>query len=212
MRIATIVALAGLAALIAPRAYTTLLALPRMARAEYAQPAPAAVVFGAALRRDGRPTAVLRDRLDAAIALYHAGAVQTLLLSGAGAEPASMQAYAVAQGVSPEDILVDEGGLRTYDTCYRAVHTFGLEEAVLVSNHFHLPRALYLCEQFGLDATGAWADESRYWRGALVAWNIRETLATLAALWEVHVTRPVPVYSQVGITLEEELWSHAPMP
>ncbi|TAK11467.1 MAG: hypothetical protein EPO32_12050 [Anaerolineae bacterium] len=196
------IALIAMAILILPRIYTTLLALPHMAQAEHAQSAPTAIVFGAALRRDGGPSAVLRDRLDAAIALYRAGKVEMLLMSGAGAEPAAMQTYAIEQGVASEDIEVDNGGLRTYDSCYRAAHVYGLGEVVLVTNHFHLPRALYLCNQFGLTASGAWPEESRYWRGALVAWNIRETLATVGALWEVHISQPLPTFAEAAVTQE----------
>ncbi|MBI3158576.1 MAG: YdcF family protein [Chloroflexi bacterium] len=202
LRIVIYSGFAALGLVLLPRVYTTLLALPRMAQADHARPAPVALVFGAALRRDGGPSAVLRDRLDAAIELYRAGKVKILLMSGAGAEPAAMQTYAVEQGVLPEDIRLDEGGLRTYDSCYRAAHVFGLGEVVLVTNHFHLPRALYLCAHFGLEANGAWVDESRYWHGALVFWNIRETLATVAALWEAHVSRPAPSISEFNPTLE----------
>lgn len=192
-----------LAALL-PRSFTTLLALPRMHAAESAPSAPVAIVYGAGIRRDGGPSAVLRDRMDAAIDLYHAGKVQTLLLSGATLEPTAMQGYALSEGVAAEDLLLDEGGLRTYDTCYRAANVYGVHHAILVTNRFHLPRALYLCNQFGVQVEGVYAEESRYWRGALVVWNIRETLATVVALWEAHISRPLPTYPG-AMTFEEEM-------
>lgn len=192
LRLGLALAFAALAALVLPRIYTTMLALPHMAQAQNARPASTAIVFGAALSRSGRPSAVLRDRLDAAVLLYRAGKVDTILMSGAGREVDAMTAYAVLQGVAGSDILTDSEGLRTYDSCYRAAHVYGIREAVLVTNHFHLPRALYLCGQFGVVASGAWPEESRYWRGALLAWNIRETLATVVALWDVHISQPLP--------------------
>ncbi len=199
--------LAVFAAIVLPRVFTTALALPDIHAVEHASAAPVAIVYGAGIRRDGGPSAVLRDRLDAAIALYRAGKVDTLLLSGAAPEPVSMQGYALEQGVAPEDILLDEGGLRTYDTCYRAANVFGISHAILVTNHFHLPRAMYLCSQFGLEVQGVYAEESRYWRGALVVWNVRETLATVVALWEAHISRPLPTYPDAMTHEEMALWS-----
>ncbi len=207
LRLVLTFALAALVLTILPRALTTALALPAIHAAKDAPTAPVAIVYGAGIRRDGGPSAVLRDRLDAAIALYRAGKVDTLLLSGAAPEPVSMQGYALEQGVAPEDILLDEGGLRTYDTCYRAANVFGISQAILVTNHFHLPRAMYLCSQFGLDVQGVYAEESRYWRGALVVWNVRETLATVVALWEAHISRPLPTYPDAMTHEEMALWS-----
>ena len=85
--------------------------------------APVAIVFGAGVRADGRLTPMLQDRVDTAIALYRAGKVRKLLMSGDNRtleynEPGRMYDYAVAQGVPPEDVVRDYAGRRTYDTCY----------------------------------------------------------------------------------------------
>jgi SanA protein len=88
---------------------------------------------------------------------------------------------------------LDYAGRRTYDTCYRARAIFGVQEAILVTQGFHLPRALYTCNQLGVQAIGVSADLRDYRRGALVYWHARETPATLVALWEVQISRPLPV-------------------
>ena len=103
-----------------------------------------------------------------------------------------MREYAIQLGVPPEDIVLDEAGRRTYDTCYRALHVFDLHSAVLVTQGFHLPRALYTCNALGLSAIGVAADARAYRPRSLFFWNLREVAATLVALWEVHVTQPPP--------------------
>ena len=118
-----------------------------------------AVVFGAGLQRDGTPTTVLRDRVTTAVELYHFGKVQKLLMSGDNRfldynEPASMREYAINLGVPTEDIVLDYAGRRTYDTCYRALHIFNVKDVILVTQDFHLPRALYICNVLGLNAWG----------------------------------------------------------
>lgn len=116
---------------------------------ETVPPKPVVLVPGAGLNSSGGPSAPLQDRLDAAIELYRQGKVQKLLLSGDNSgtyynEPAAMQAYALSQGVPEEDLVLDYAGRRTYDTCYRAHHIFGLDEVIIVTQAYHLP-ALSFC-------------------------------------------------------------------
>jgi SanA protein len=152
----------------------------------------AAVVFGAAVR-NGYPTTVLRDRLDSAIALYRAGQVDALVMSGDGRtitynEPAVMARYAEAQGVPAAAITLDPLGLRTYDTCYRLREVFDLDDVVLVTQAYHLPRALFTCELLGVDAVGFSADQREY-RSA--GWyNFRELLALVVAAWDGVLQSP----------------------
>jgi SanA protein len=160
-----------------------------------------AVVYGAGLLRDGSPTPVLRDRVATAVDLYFAGKVEKLLMSGDNRflnynEPGAMAAYALTLGVPEEDIVMDFAGRRTYDTCFRARDIFGLDKAILVTQRFHLPRALYTCNQLGLDSVGVPADRREYRRGPYLYWNLREILATTNALWEVHFARPLPVLGE----------------
>ncbi len=164
--------------------------------AETVDPARVAIVFGAAVYSDGRLSSVLRDRMDTAIALYHGGKVDKLLVSGDNRvdhynEPGAMMAYAINRGVAQSDIQPDYAGLRTYDTCYRARHIFEIEQAILVTQAFHLPRALFTCRQLGVDAMGTEADLRPY-RGS--RWyEFRETVATSRALWDVLRREPAQI-------------------
>lgn len=156
---------------------------------------PVAIVFGAAVYGD-RLSGVLRDRMDTAIRLYQAGVVQKILVSGDNRsanydEPGAMMAYAVARGVPAADIQPDYAGWRTYDTCYRARHIFQVEAAVLVTQAFHLPRALFTCRGLGLDVVGVTADLRPY--RAARWYEVRETGATLVALWDVLRQAPPPI-------------------
>jgi len=178
---------------------------PRVYDLAAAPARPTAIVFGAAVYRGGRLSTVLRDRMDTAIALYKQGAVGQLLVTGDGAsagydEPGAMKAYATQRGVPADDIVVDLGGRRTYDSCYRARHFFDIDDAILVTQAFHLSRALFTCEQLGIRVVGVSADQRPY-RGA--RWYaVREVAATLVALSDVlqqrepAVTTLVPVLGQ----------------
>ena len=162
---------------------------------------PVAIVFGAAVYGNGRLSAVLRDRVDTAIALYHSGQVERLIMSGGAAsgrydEPLAMKQYAVDRGVAEADVMTDHGGQRTYDTCYRARYVFDVRDAVLVTQAFHLPRALLTCDGLGVRAVGAVADQQPY-RGA--RWyEMRETAATLVAAWDIFRRQPPPLVETAG--------------
>ncbi len=191
-------ALIAAALIFGPRALTELVTLGRIHNAEVVSPQPVAIVFGAGLRRDGGPSAVLRDLVRTASELYFQGKVSKLLLSGDNSapgydEPTAMYQYARSLGVPEAALVRDFAGRRTYDTCYRAAAIFQVEGAILVTQAYHLPRAVYTCNALGLPSLGVPADESRYWRGALTFWKMRELVATTVALWEVHVTQPLPI-------------------
>jgi SanA protein len=155
-----------------------------------------ALVFGARVYSRQRLSAMLRDRMDTAIDLYHGGKVDKLLLSGGQNgleydEPNAMVDYAINNGVPVEAIQPDYGGRRTYDTCYRAVHIFQVQKAVLVTQEFHLPRALLLCDNLGIEVVGVTADR-RIYDPRSIAWSeSREIPALLAALADL-VRRPLP--------------------
>ncbi|MCS6909018.1 MAG: YdcF family protein [Anaerolineales bacterium] len=192
--------LAGLG-LALPRLYMVLRYQPHIHAVADVPPTRVAIVFGAGLRRDGRPAAVLYDRVLTAVELYRAGKVKKLLFSGDNRfeyynEPGAMRAVALELGVPDSDIVLDYAGRRTYDSCYRARAIFGVTEATLVTQAFHLPRALFLCEALGLSATGVAADRREYRRSSLIFWNLREVLATVAAVWDVVVARPTPVLGE----------------
>lgn len=145
------------------------------------------VVFGAGLRRDGTPTTVLADRVTTAALLYQSGKIQKILMTGSSRgdhanEALAMEQMAINLGVDPEDILVDPHGDRTFTSCKNAMHEFDIADALLVTQRFHLPRALILCDVMGLDAAGVAADLHEY--RAYSFWSVRETIATIRALWD----------------------------
>ena len=196
-----IVVVLGLMILFLPWLITALFALPRISSVENAQPQPVAIVFGAGLWMDGTPTNVLRDRIDTAAELFFTGKVQKILMSGDNRfvdynEPGAMRAYALSLGVPAEAIVLDYAGRRTYDTCYRAKAIFGLQKAILVTQSFHLPRAIYTCNALGVKAIGVSADRQKYRLSSLVYWHARELPATLTAFLEVHLLQPEPVLGE----------------
>jgi SanA protein len=183
------------------RTLTGLRAISRLYDLQNAPQKLVAIVFGAGLTRDGYPTTVLRDRVETAARLYFTGKVQKILMSGDNRstdynETGAMRAYALSLGVPDQVIVLDYAGRRTYDTCYRAKVIFGVQEALLVTQSFHLPRALYLCNALGVRADGVSADLHPYRRGIQLTWNLRELPASLTALWDVHIRHPVPVLGQ----------------
>jgi SanA protein len=181
-----------------PRLVTAIISNGKIYTTSEAPLARAAVVFGAGLQRDGSPSPVLKDRVASAVHLYKLGKVEKILMSGDNRfldynEPAAMKTYAISLGV-PEDVIVlDYAGRRTYDTCYRALHIFGLQEALLVTQNFHLPRAIFSCQGLGMQVSGVKADLRDYNSHSLRYWNLRELPATLVALWQVWVSHPLPV-------------------
>jgi len=157
-----------------------------------------AIVFGAGLTRSGEPTAALYDRVATAVDLYQRGVVNKLLLTGDNRfvnynEPEAMRRAAVKLGVPDKDLVLDYAGRRTYDSCYRARAIFGVNHAILVTQAFHLDRALYLCDTFGIASVGVAADRRSYSRSAQTWWSVREAAATVVAWIDVNVTRPIPV-------------------
>lgn len=160
-----------------------------------------AIVFGARIYASGRLSAMLRDRVDTAIDLYKAGKVEKLLMSGDNRfadydEPGAMMAYAIAQGVPADDIQPDYGGRRTYDTCYRAKAIFQVDSAIVVTQRFHLPRALFLCDQLGIDVVGVAADRRTYDPRSIAYSETREIPALVAALIDVIRRAPPPVLGE----------------
>ena len=182
---------------IGPRTLTRLYASSRLYDSGNSPTGTVAIVFGAGLYRDGSPTPVLRDRVATAVDLYLNGKVEKLLMSGNVSrghnEPGAMRTYALGLGIPDQDIILDDEGLRTYDTCYRARDIYGLDSAILVTQAFHLPRAIYTCNLLGISAIGVPADLRQYRRVSQTFWNLRETVATVVALWEIHLSQPNPI-------------------
>lgn len=198
IHILLIIAMIGAAILLLPKLIVEVFSLGKIFPMETAPSSTVAVVFGAGLNRDGSATPVLRHRVATAADLYFQQKVQKILMSGDNRfenynEPAAMYDYAVQLGVPPEDIVLDYAGRRTYDTCYRARDIFQVDQVLLITQRFHLPRAIFICNLLGLDANGVSANRTDYRIRSRLIWNIRELPATLVALWEVLVTHPEPV-------------------
>ncbi|WP_258956961.1 SanA/YdcF family protein [Rhodococcus globerulus] len=124
--------------------------------------APVVIVLGAQIK-DGKPMAFLKGRLDAAVQLVEYGKASAVLVSGdangaSGDEIAAMTNYLVEQGIDERRIVGDPYGLDTYDSCSRVIHTYGVSKALIVTQGYHVPRAVALCRDAGIDADGVNSD------------------------------------------------------
>jgi len=152
-----------------------------------------AVVFGASVYGNGDLSPILADRVETAIELYNARKVNRILVSGDARhrsynEPKAMYEYLVTHSVSSNDVIVDTSGRSTYETCLRAKEAFGLKRAVLVSQGFHLSRALYIANQLGLDAVGMAGDMRT--EKVIDYQGVREWAAELKAYLNLHFIPP----------------------
>ena len=146
-----------------------------------------AIVFGAAIWGN-YPSDIFADRLLTAADLYHAGKVEKILVSGdnsevAHNEPRVGEMFLREQGIPAEKITIDYAGFRTFDTCARAKKVFGVDSAILVTQAFHLPRAIFLCEKNDITSFGVKADRHEY-RGKMRNF-FRENAAKVWAFFEV---------------------------
>ncbi|HMV85373.1 MAG TPA: ElyC/SanA/YdcF family protein [Blastocatellia bacterium] len=153
-----------------------------------------AIVFGASVYGNGDLSPILEDRVDTAIELYRARKVDRILVSGDNRhasynEPKAMQDYLITHAVAAKDVIVDYGGRSTYETCLRAKDIFGLERAVLVSQGYHLPRALYIANQLGLDAVGM-AGDLRLRNNKIDYQSLRELAAEMKAYLNLRYFPP----------------------
>lgn len=156
--------------------------------------APVAVIFGAKVFPDGTLSAVLRERVEAGIRLYQAGRVRKLLMTGDNGrveydEVSAMKRYAVTRGIPAPDIVRDFAGFRTYDSCYRAREIFGIRRAVLVTQEYHLYRALYTARGLGIDAVG-FAAAPGMGAEEMQVNRRRELLSRMACLADVALRHP----------------------
>jgi len=172
-----------------------------------------ALVLGASVTSGGALSPVLKERADEAIALYQAHKVSKILVTGDNAtvshdEVDPVGKYMVAVGVPKEDIFLDHAGFDTYSSMYRAREVFGVTTVTIVSQPFHLPRALFIARKLGLTAYGAPTPE-----GELYLYNfVREVPASIKATYDLEFSR-VPKYLGVSypVTGEGSLtWGGAP--
>lgn len=154
-----------------------------------------AVILGAGVR-DGKPTPMLRDRLLTGIELYKSGAAKKLIMSGDHGstdydEVNIMKSFAVENGVPDGDIFMDHAGFSTYETIYRAREIFEADNVIIVSQKYHLYRALYIAEKLGVKAVGVSADLNTY-RGQSKR-ELREILARDKDFFKC-ILKPKPTY------------------
>lgn len=154
-----------------------------------------AVILGAGVR-DGKPTPMLRDRLLTGIELYKSGAAKKLIMSGDHGsddydEVNIMKSFAVDSGVPDSDIFMDHAGFSTYETVYRAKEIFEANSVIIVSQEYHLYRALYIAEKLGVRAVGVAADLNTY--GGQTMRDLREILARDKDFFNC-IIKPEPTY------------------
>ncbi len=171
--------------------------------ATYPEDVDCIVVLGCLVKADGSPSGMLRDRLDTALMLWNRGVSDTLLMSGDHGtkeydEVNAMRNFAVAQGVPIERIFMDHAGFCTYDSIYRLKEIFGAKKVVIVTQEYHLYRALYIAKSMGLDAHGVISDLNSYY--GQTSRDIREYIArNKDFLWCVF--KPEPKYLGNAIDL-----------
>ncbi|MFC6092727.1 SanA/YdcF family protein [Saccharothrix lopnurensis] len=191
-----------------PWAWVRISSAPHRHTAADVPGAPVALVLGAGLTRSGAPTSFLAGRLDVAAELYRTGRVEVLLVSGDNGttdydEPGAMRDYLVARGVPGQVVVADYAGFDTWDSCTRAKRVFGVSELIVVTQSFHLPRAVALCRAAGLEARGVGHDTSRGWAVTTAYGHFREVFAAGKAMWDGLVTRPDPTFlgpPEMGVT------------
>ncbi len=149
-----------------------------------------ALILGAKVFTDGRLSDMLRDRADMAIELYKSGKVSKILMSGDHGtkeydEVNAVKKYLLEKGISGNDIFLDYAGFDTYDSMYRAKEIFQAQSVSIISQNFHLPRAVYIGRSLGLEAYGISADTHVY--GGIENNRNREILANIKAFWDVNL-------------------------
>ena len=140
-----------------------------------------ALVFGAGLFQDKYPTPYLKWRVQTAVKLYKAGRVDTLLMTGDNMtkghnEPKVMKDLAVSLGVPAKDLVADYAGFNTYDSCYRAHAIFRVTSATVITQGYHLPRAIMACKSVGINTIGVAAEHQG--RDFTTSYIMREWLST----------------------------------
>lgn len=172
------------------------------------------LVLGCGVRDDGTPSHMLEDRLRQGIALYDLGASPKLLMSGDHGrvdynEVGTMKQYAVDAGVPSEDVFMDHAGFSTYESLYRAKEIFGAEKILIVTQEYHLYRALYIAQRMGVEAYGV-ASDYRQYAGQIVR-EAREILARTkdfanTVFWPepTYLGEAIPVSGNGNVTNDAE--------
>ncbi|MCI9125593.1 MAG: DUF218 domain-containing protein [Eubacterium sp.] len=161
------------------------------------------IVLGAGIRDDGSPTWMLEDRIKIGDKLYQNHAADKIIMSGDHGrenhdEVNTMKNYAIGEGIPSEDIFMDHAGFETYDSLYRARDIFGAKKVIIVTQEYHLYRALYIADRLGMEACGVTSD-LRFYSKKMVYWKFREYLARVKSFVKC-IAQPEPKY--LGDTID----------
>ena len=161
------------------------------------------LVLGCLVHENGQPSDMLADRLRRGIELYHAGAAPKILMSGDHAqeeynEVGPMKKAAVDAGVPSEDVFMDHVGLSTYDSVYRAKEIYGVDKMIIVTQSYHLNRALHIAKSLGVEAYGVASDYHKY--AGQIIWSTREILGRNKD-FVTSIFKPVPPYMGDPVSL-----------
>lgn len=154
------------------------------------------LVLGCLVNDGGVPSDMLHDRLRQAVELYRLGAAPKLLMSGDHGrenydEVDAMKTYAVGEGIASEDVFMDHAGFSTYESMYRAKEVFGAKKVIIVTQEYHLYRAVYIARSLGLDAYGVTSDYN--WYLDQFRRDVREVLARVKD-FGTSIFKPEPTY------------------
>lgn len=154
------------------------------------------LVLGCLVKDEGKPSDMLHDRLRRGVALYELGAAPKLLMSGDHGredydEVDAMKQFAVDKGIASRDVFMDHAGFSTYESLYRARDVFQAKKIIIVTQEYHLYRALYIAKALGLEAYGVSSDYNVYW--GQTARDVREVLARVKD-FGTSVLQPKPTY------------------
>ncbi len=161
-----------------------------------------AIVLGAGLLQNEKLSPIFKDRVDIAIGLYRKGKVETILVAGDDGsitynEVNPARDYLLTQGIPSEVIFLDHAGFDTYSSMYRARDIFLVKDAIIVTQSFHLPRAIFIARRLGIHAYGLPADQHTY----LFKNNVREVLADVKAVFNIMYNRtPKYLGDEIPIT------------
>jgi SanA protein len=175
--------------------YLTAIHAPPVAQRQLPK-AETIIILGASVKADKTPSDALRDRLLTGIDLYNKGYGSRILVTGdrgdyhGSNEVEVMEKFLLDRGIPSRSIDVDGQGYRTYESCKRARAEKGIQDAIVVTQRFHMARALYLCNALGVSSIGVVADRTSYVRGTYF-WG-RDLLSSVKAWWDIHVSPPDP--------------------
>ncbi|WP_325176680.1 SanA/YdcF family protein [Paenibacillus alkalitolerans] len=159
--------------------------------------AEAILILGARVYSESHVSPMLNDRLEGGLELYQAGKAPKIIVSGDHGtveydEVNAMKGFLEERGVPPEDIFMDHAGFSTYESVYRARDIFGAKKIIIVTQGYHLKRAVYVARVLGIDAYGVASDPRSYYGAE--KYEAREKLARVKDFLFVHVTKPKPTY------------------